>query len=106
MASIKNSFSLIVEELPAFVLTHMQYSDEVYSYEDVLQFWTALGAEPYRAQELARVHIRWERGVLWANSSVRNDADPLGCIVTLVMYLFKWQPYTDTRSRAHLRVRA
>ena len=97
VASCRNSFRLLVEELPEFVRVHMQYSEEVYCYDDVLQFWTALGAEPSRAQDLARAHIRWQQGALLVNACMRSEPDPLGSIVTLIMYLFKWQPFTDTR---------
>ena len=97
VASVRNSFSLLVAELPEFVRVHLQYSGDEYCYDAVVQFWTALGAEPSRAQELARAHIRREQGALVVHSSVRSKSDPIGIIVTLIMYLFKWQPYTDTR---------
>ena len=95
--SLRNSFDLLVTRLPQFLLEHLGFSEDAYSWDAVASFWRVLGVGPDMVEMLADINPWWADGKLWVNGQLAADPDCVEKVSHTLLYLIKWRRFCDSR---------
>jgi hypothetical protein len=99
LESLRNSFTLLVERLPAFLEQHLAFSADSYDVEEVLAFWRCMGIGADMLEAVAEVNPWWSAadGHLWVNGRLADDSEATEKVSHILLYLFKWRKFTESR---------
>ena len=97
LESLRNSFTLIHERLPAFLEAHLVADMAPADLDAVMQFWQVLGVEADFLEEVAYVNPWFVDGALHVNAALSDSDQKLEKVSTVVLYLFRWRRFVDTR---------
>ena len=96
--SIRTSFNLIHDALPAFIASTLTLTpeEELDSEDDCHDLWVSLGVEPSVLQQLVELRLRWRKGCLQV-----SDKTPLEEVVQQVYFclssLWRFRTYSTSR---------
>ena len=65
--------------------------------DSVRQFWQALGVQPDWLDTLVEVDPRWDGTKIVINASLQNRSDALEATVAVILYLWRWQQFSESR---------
>jgi hypothetical protein len=97
MESLRNSFAILVERLPAFLGEFLVFDSSGFDMDEVLGFWRCLGVEADMLEEVAAVNPWWADGRLCVNGALAGDSEAAQKVSHVLLYLFKWRLFTESR---------
>ena len=93
--SVRNSFVMVLEQLPEFLCTRLQYHDK--PTEDPLSYWIRLGVGSDMLDTVVEADPYWDGTVLRVSRVVKDWENPIGQIEAIMLYLLRMAKFTDTR---------
>ena len=95
--SVRNSFAMISKQVPLFIMRFLTYTDDTDDYSDVVGFWSRMGIPADHLDMIAAANPRWDGSALLVSSSVRSRPDPVGMVQGIILYIFKFQKFSESR---------
>lgn len=98
VSALRHAFDILYGCLTAFVQDNMEFVEEgPETHQDRVCFWTALGAEPNVAEELADLGLRWRDGHLEVFRRHFGDPALVERITFVFFSLCRFRKFSDSR---------
>jgi len=95
--ALRNSFSILLSRLPAFLSKYMTFWNDPGDVEEVGSFWRHMGVEADMVDEVTRVNPWWRDGRLYVNGELAHDPDCMEKVSHVMLYLCRWRKFSDSR---------
>jgi hypothetical protein len=93
--SLRNTYADLSKYLPMWVPTVLEYRD--WDFPDAHVLWNCLGLPPKIVDLLLTLQIRFLDGRLFIAERFRHDSDRFNLIATVLLAVFKWRTWSDSR---------
>jgi len=87
--SVRESLDSIIELLDLWAIAHLDWSDEAFDYEAVLEFWLTLAVPEPLARMLSVRNLRFEDGRLRAASCFKDDENAIDDVLSCILGVMK-----------------
>jgi hypothetical protein len=95
--SLRNSFSLLLQYLPAFLESSLAFRHSSVSTDVVEAFWRDLGVDADMVELFGEVNPQWGGNQLWVNQDLAGQDDVIRKVSHCMIYLCKWRHFNDSR---------
>ena len=90
--SVRNGWSYIMKEFPAWLLRLVRFVEEDFDGEAL---WTALGVPFYYVEHLTRLKLRFEDGVLKIDKALEAEDDIFENVSAILLYLRRLKTFNE-----------
>ena len=97
VASLKNSFDLLVNHMPAFLREKVAFQTAPCDHSEVSEFWCAMGVEPDVLEVLCDLQPVWQDGTLWISNKHRDSPNLMEQLSGVMLYLFRFRKFSESR---------
>ena len=87
LSSLRNSFSVLLKNLPEFVWTNLAFRPVAANAESVAAFWRAMGVPPDMLDAVCAVDPQWRSGRLMVAPEVREKAIYVDTLCDTLLFL-------------------
>jgi hypothetical protein len=95
LASLRNSFDLLVTFLPRWLASRLRFMD--YDKGDLKQLWTLLGENEKWIEILSRLQIRFRDGCLFLAAALEHDNSAVEQATSALLHLWRFKAWSDSR---------
>ena len=95
--SLRNSFKILHSHVHSFLMSHLQFDHVAHNFDEVAEFWQTTGIEADMIELVVDVNPWWRNGALWVSGQLEGKPDVLEKVAAVVVYMFKWRKFSDTR---------
>lgn len=97
VASIRNSFNTILDELPDWLQSVTRFVDEDYDRDEHYEYWTSLQHDPKVIEEILELELRFEGGHLKLRKNLEQEADWVDRVSAVLMASWRFRFFTASR---------
>ena len=97
MESLRNSYTLLVERLPAFLDFNLHFRDQNTDFEQASIYWRALGVAEESIAEFAAIDPQWAEEKLFVNNVISDGTAGINKVTQMFMKASKWRQFTKSR---------
>ena len=95
MASLRNSFDLLVEFAPRWLGSRLRFAD--YDKGDLKELWSLLGESEKWIEILCRLQIRFHGGFIYMAADLEGDNSAIELAMTALQHLWRFKAWRDSR---------
>lgn len=97
MEACRHGYSALHDNLRWWLLRVVRFKSTGFRHEHALEFWGALGVDEDMVHIAAQLNLVWVGGELCVNPAAEGSADLMDKLSGLVLYLFRFRKFTQSR---------